>query len=116
MSEIKMEARKIRHSLKALRKEIDDAELQLSMLNIREKAMTEQFNDAVDKVYQKKYGVKAGDIIKSDGEDFRFVRFDSSTPIVNRKLKCGKFSIVEQKLWMYDFKTKSCHNWGDIDL
>jgi len=116
MSELKLKARQIQSDLKKLRKEISDAELQLSLLNIREKAMVEQFNEAVDKVYREKYSIEAGDTLIADGEEYRFVRFNNSTPIVNRKLKSGKWSKVEQELWMYDFKTKSCQSWGKIEL
>ena len=116
MSALKSQARVIQAQLKNLRKEISDAELQVSLLNIREKALTEQFNEAVDKVYREKFNVDTGDIIKSDGEEYRFVKFNNSTPIVNRKLKSGKWSKVEQELWMYDFKTESCHSWGKIKL
>lgn len=111
-------AKDIQVQLANIRTEISDAELQVSLLNIREKVIAERFEKAVNDVYKEKYGVDRGDIIMCDGEEFRFLRFDglSNTPVVNYKLKSKKWSRKEQVLWMYDWKTKETISLGKLKL
>lgn len=67
----------------------------------------EEFKEAHTEYLCEKYNLKVGDVIECDGDEYQFVRFNFTNPIVHHKLKNGKWSKREMELHMYDFDKKT---------
>lgn len=114
LDEAKNAARKYQAKKKEIEGQISLKEAQIEALNRELAEVSEMFSEKVKAYYELLMNVKKGDIIECDGEKFRFVRFAelSKDPIVNEKLKSGKWGKRERQLWAYDWEKKETMKWS----
>jgi hypothetical protein len=111
---LKLELEDMGNDLEVLGEMYRDQE---SKLKKYKAALEEKRNEYIAKVEKYRYyqfNVKAGDVIQCGDEEYRLVGFKelSTDPIVNAKLKSGKWSKREQQLHLYDWETKDIIKWS----
>ena len=110
---LKMEIETLQTDIKVIKEIYDDQENKLKEIKNNLEEKRGELVVRVEKYRHYQYNVKPGDIIQCGDEEYRLVRFKelSTDPIVNAKLKSGKWSKREQQLHCYDWETKDLIKW-----